>query len=170
MGKPRSEETKRKISETHKRKGTRPPGTKGRRYTMSPEWKKKISDSMKGEKAYWYGKKLPQEQVDKLRPFQFKPGMIPWNKGLGSKSSENEKARKTKQARDWRKAVYERDDYTCQFCGVRGGRLNADHIKRFADYPELRYELSNGRTLCVDCHKTTDTYGWKAYNSRKITQ
>lgn len=167
MGRPCSEETKRKISEAHKKRGTRPPGTKGRHYVMSDEWKQKISDSLKGEKSYWYSKKLPPEQAKKLK--SFKPGNIPWNKGLGTLSSENEKARKTKQAKDWRKAVFERDDYTCQFCNERGGKLNADHIKRFADYPKLRFELANGRTLCEECHKTTDTYGWKPYNNKKDT-
>lgn len=61
----------------------------------------------------------------------------------------------SKKYRAWRTAVFERDDYTCQFCGKRGGKLNADHIKPWAYFPELRYELSNGRTLCLPCHKTT---------------
>lgn len=63
----------------------------------------------------------------------------------------------------WRKQVFNRDNYTCQMCGERGGRLCADHIKPFAHYPELRTELSNGRTLCVDCHKLTPTYGGRRY-------
>lgn len=64
--------------------------------------------------------------------------------------------------REWRTAVFERDDYTCQECGDRGGELNADHIKTFAHHPDLRFELSNGRTLCVPCHRKTDTYGGRA--------
>lgn len=56
---------------------------------------------------------------------------------------------------EWRKAVYVRDDYTCQICGKRGGDLEADHIKPWAYYEDLRYEVSNGRTLCVTCHRTT---------------
>jgi hypothetical protein len=63
------------------------------------------------------------------------------------------------ELRWWRKAVFERDDYTCQKCGVRGGRLNAHHIKSYVLFPELRMDVSNGETLCVDCHKKTDTYG-----------
>jgi 5-methylcytosine-specific restriction endonuclease McrA len=62
---------------------------------------------------------------------------------------------------EWRNNVFERDNFTCQDCDQIGGYLNADHIKPFAFYPELRFELSNGRTLCHDCHKKTDTYGVK---------
>lgn len=60
----------------------------------------------------------------------------------------------------WRKEVFERDNYTCVWCGARNGngknvRLEADHIKPFAYFPDLRYDLSNGRTLCRPCHDTT---------------
>jgi len=62
----------------------------------------------------------------------------------------------------WRKLVFERDDYTCQMCKKRGVVLQADHIKSWTFYPDLRYELSNGRTLCVDCHKDTPNYKGRA--------
>lgn len=52
----------------------------------------------------------------------------------------------------WRKEVFERDNYTCQECFQRGGELHADHIKSFKDYPDLRLDVSNGRTLCRQCH------------------
>ena len=71
---------------------------------------------------------------------------------------------------DWRRQIFERDDYTCQMCGERGGRLEVDHIKPYADYPELRLELSNGRTLCVGCHKKTPTYGWARYWGRRARE
>lgn len=51
--------------------------------------------------------------------------------------------------------------YRCtkQFCKQRGGiKLHADHIKPFAFYPNFRFDLNNGRTLCKPCHQTTDTY------------
>lgn len=60
----------------------------------------------------------------------------------------------------WRKAVYERDNYTCQICGERGGKLNAHHIKTYATHPELRFDLDNGITLCVQCHKSVHPNGW----------
>lgn len=64
-------------------------------------------------------------------------------------------ARYSVEAAKWRKAVFERDDYSCQVCRVRGGYLEADHIKPWAYFPDLRFELSNGRTLCRPCHDKT---------------
>lgn len=63
--------------------------------------------------------------------------------------------RYSKEAQDWRKKVFERDDYTCQHCKVKGGYLEADHIKPFAYFSELRFIVSNGRTLCRKCHDKT---------------
>lgn len=62
----------------------------------------------------------------------------------------------------WRNAVFERDDWTCQHCKVRGGVLHADHIKPYVTHPDLRLDVNNGRTLCAPCHRKTDTYGSKA--------
>ena len=75
------------------------------------------------------------------------------------KTSTARKIRSSKEYMEWRKAVFIRDNYTCVLCGKRGCVLNADHIKKFADYPELRLNIDNGRTLCVNCHRATPTYG-----------
>lgn len=54
----------------------------------------------------------------------------------------------------WRKAVLDRDGHACQHCGKQGDGLCAHHIKSWSRYPELRYEISNGMTLCSECHRT----------------
>ena len=56
---------------------------------------------------------------------------------------------------DWRLAVFTRDSYTCTDCETRGGELHAHHVKPWAYFPELRYEVSNGSTLCESCHEKT---------------
>ena len=66
------------------------------------------------------------------------------------------------QYRDWRNAVFSRDNWTCQFCKIRGGYLEADHIKPWCAFPDLRYDVSNGRTVCRPCHVKLDTHGIKA--------
>ena len=83
-----------------------------------------------------------------------------WN-WQGGITSENEGVRKSAKYKQWRVQVFERDNYTCQLCGVRGGSLHADHIIPFSIDKGKRLELSNGRTLCEACHKKTDTYGGK---------
>lgn len=85
----------------------------------------------------------------------------------------NRRIRYSKKMALWRLGVFTRDDYTCQICGARNGHgktiiLHADHIKPFALFPELRFELSNGRTLCISCHKKTDTFGRKPIYAKKI--
>ena len=62
--------------------------------------------------------------------------------------------RNSKMYKLWRQLVFERDYWECMKCGHHGGDLHAHHIKPFKDYPELRYELSNGITLCIPCHRS----------------
>ena len=81
----------------------------------------------------------------------------------------------TKQYKEWRRKVFERDDFTCQICFVRGGELEAHHkkrmiviIKEFIPNPsklkgyqvrdlllehEPLWDVSNGITLCQPCHR-----------------
>lgn len=82
-----------------------------------------------------------------------------WKGGITPK---NHLLRMSWQYKDWREKVFTRDNYTCQICFIRGGILNADHIKKFANYPELRFDVNNGRTLCISCHKKTDNFGNKS--------
>jgi 5-methylcytosine-specific restriction endonuclease McrA len=57
--------------------------------------------------------------------------------------------------KNWVVGVFKRDGYTCQVCKRIGGDLNAHHIKLWKDFPELRFDVNNGITLCVDCHYLT---------------
>jgi hypothetical protein len=62
----------------------------------------------------------------------------------------------------WRDAVFKRDGYKCIICGHKGSfrnPLQADHIIKKSLHPELMFELNNGRTLCLRCHKRTITWG-----------
>jgi hypothetical protein len=52
----------------------------------------------------------------------------------------------------WRKRVFERDNYMCDSCGQRGGRLAAHHLDGWHWCKEKRLDLDNGTTLCVSCH------------------
>lgn len=71
--------------------------------------------------------------------------------------------RRSDQYKEWRRHVFQRDDYTCQGCGERGGRLNADHELPFSLFPDLRFEILNGRTFCEDCHRK---YGWSFFHEQ----
>jgi hypothetical protein len=72
-----------------------------------------------------------------------------WKGGI---TPVNQAIRNSSGYQVWRTAVFERDDYTCRDCGERGGRLEAHHIHGFAHYPDERFVVENGKTLCLACH------------------
>lgn len=150
---------------------------------LSEEHRKKLSESHKGQVNKNKGKKITNFII---KESNFKKGRIPWNKGIkmskesrikssishkknarkgkdhhnwkGGLTTINQKIRNSLEYRLWRDAVFERDKWICGWCGIVGGKLHADHIKPFALFPELRFSIDNGRTLCIPCHKKTDTY------------
>jgi len=75
-----------------------------------------------------------------------------WN-WKGGISDENSKIRRSYKYNEWRQAVYKRDHWTCRICREKIKHPIAHHIKAFNDYPELRFEVKNGITLCRSCHR-----------------
>jgi len=55
--------------------------------------------------------------------------------------------------REWRTTVFERDNYTCRKCHIRGVRLHVHHLKNYSEHEGLRFVPINGVTLCESCHK-----------------
>ena len=92
--------------------------------------------------------------------FHVKENSSNWIKDRSKLKNKDHSIRWSSDAERWRKRVFERDQYTCQICGNKSGKqnpveLNAHHIKRFSEYPRLRFDISNGITLCSRCHKRT---------------
>ncbi len=73
-----------------------------------------------------------------------------WNPNLTDEERENGRMIPGYEA--WREAVFKRDNYTCLCCKKRGGKLCAHHKDNYSEFPELRIEVSNGVTLCEECH------------------
>lgn len=77
-----------------------------------------------------------------------------WKGGIGGL---NVVIRRSREYSDWRESVFKRDDWNCQKCGARSKsgcyvRIEAHHKKPFATFPELRFVVDNGLTLCKPCH------------------
>lgn len=70
----------------------------------------------------------------------------------GFATTEQHMARNNTYYKEWVRNVFQRDNYTCQCCGKRGGNLNAHHLYNFAEYEDLRYDVENGITFCEECH------------------
>lgn len=163
---PMSEEIKRKISLA--KMGT-PSWNKGIAWSL--EMRKKLSIAHQGQKNPMKGKKNPNI-IGEKHPMWGKSNVAAIgaknNNWKGGITSLYIKIRNCKRSIIWRNEVFERDNYTCQECGKRGGRLNADHIKEFsliisenkitsleeAYKCEELWDINNGGTLCnTPCHK-----------------
>lgn len=136
IGRKLSDETKRKISK----------GLRGKKHTE--ETKKKVVAAL-------IGRKWTESQREKYtKSYKSNPknyGKTPWN--WQGKSSEEVRIRHSTKYKDWRLAVYTKDGFACVGCGDnKGHNLQAHHIMSFADYPDLRFDVSNGVTLCKQCH------------------
>ena len=152
-----------------------PPSRKGVRLTV--EHKQKVSNGMKGKRNS-LGYKHSEENIRLRKLNATRPAL-----GKFGKDHPHWKEVKTSplrhtirccfQYRQWRSDVYTRDSYSCVLCGKKGGELNADHFpKLFSEilreyniktYDEAisceeLWNINNGRTLCVPCHRNTPSF------------
>lgn len=66
---------------------------------------------------------------------------------------KNEKKHLDVQYQLWATSVKNRDGWTCRMCdGGCSGRLEAHHIYDWTNFPEKRYQIKNGITLCHAHH------------------
>jgi len=167
-----SEEIKRKISGTLKGKSKpwakgKPSGASGKRWYLSAEARRKMSESHKGmryskernKKVSESRKKIMTEEL-KERISKSESGKNHWNWEGGQKRYKHSCI--ARQYKKWRLAVFTKDNFTCVNCQKVGGYLIAHHAKGWAKYPKLRYKINNGITLCKNCHSLTDNYKGKA--------
>lgn len=124
---PYSADRLKNMSEAAKKYNIKPPSRKGSK--LSEEQRKKMSIYLKGINS----------------------GGKQWN-WKGGISEKNKLIRASFEYKQWREAVFKRDNWTCQKYGIKGGILHPHHIKNFSEYPELRFEINNGITLSKNAH------------------
>ena len=91
-----------------------------------------------------------------------------WIDGLGrTRTTARRWDMRTTRYQNFRRSVLERDKYTCVSCGSEED-LHVDHILPYSQYPEGRYDVSNGRVLCHPCHKLTPTYAGKLVSYKPV--
>ena len=126
------------------------------------EWREKAKENFTGHTRL--GSKHTKESNEKNRIAHL--GKIAWNKSkfflkIRGENHWNWKGgislrdNKSIEYRQWRKQVFEKDNYTCQNCFKKkevSGKLHAHHLYYYSIFKELRYAVKNGMTLCTNCH------------------
>ncbi len=147
--------------------------SEGTMLACTPEKNKNQSQRMQGKPSRAAGKKWKLSHIKRC-PTTAGENNTSWKGGV---TPLHRKIRTSPEYGAWRMAVYRRDNWTCVFCGVKGTGakarrgevvLHADHIKPFAEYPELRFDVNNGRTLCATCHRQTETWGGRTKFQKKV--
>ncbi|WP_052071030.1 HNH endonuclease [Rhodococcoides fascians] len=114
--------------------------------TLSAEHRAAIGAGVSGSYEERYGDRAEEERAKRRNGNRERWVDVP-------RKPQRDKHNADHRYKDWRTAVFQRDDYTCRECGQRGGHLHAHHILRWATHPEARYDVDNGLTLHETCHR-----------------
>jgi len=152
--KPLTEEHRLKLSKAHKGK---PSWNKGKKF--SEETKKKMSEAKLGKKGSEKQREMMRNRCGEKHPR--------WIKDR-TKKLERHQLKNSKEWKIWRGEVFERDNYTCQECGMSGVYIEPHHIIPIrSNRKEILFNIKNGITLCRPCHQKTI---WKeSYYERKYS-
>ncbi len=128
----------------------------------------RISNFKKGHIPWNKDKKVPS-LIGNSNGFQ--KGQITWNKGKkgflagdkhynwkGGITPKNRRLRASTDWKRWRQMVFERDNYTCNYCGAKNCEIHPHHKIHLANclkynFNGLIFDVNNGQTLCVPCHQ-----------------
>jgi len=158
------------------------PWSKGKKLpSLSENHKARLRKVLKGRKSPNIGKRLsyvternlnnnPMKNINsRLKMCLSKKGGVPWNKGIGIPKPLYYQIRNSVKYYQWRSDIYSRDNWTCQTCQERGCKIEAHHKKDFVQIIKDNniktleealnclelWDLNNGVTLCLDCHRLT---------------
>lgn len=119
-----------------------------------------------------YRREDSREKMLVIKATQTGPNNPAWNAEL---SDEDRVDRRTlDHIKKWAADVKCRDDFTCQLCLDRGGKLHSHHLDSYREHPDRRADITNGVTLCVQCHKAFHakygqkvTYEWQYHEFKQ---
>lgn len=139
-------------------------------YKPTDEHLRKLSESHMGHIPWNKGKKMPESVIIALK--NRKGSKVIWSEDRKNRFKErmsgernprwvtdrnqidlNKRRNWSKECINWRESVYRRDNYRCKIgspdCITT---IQAHHILGWKLYPELRFEINNGITLCLVHH------------------
>ena len=175
-----SEKTKKKLSLAHK--GMKKPWAGRYKHNpLSDEHKRKIKEALKGRKRPPFSRKTKRKmslaKIGKPGNAKGKKWSLESRERRRGEGNPNWRGGRSKKRRsyhstdrnyiEWRKEIFEYDNYTCWICEEKSGNgyrfeIMVHHLYSWAEYPKLRYSVRNGITLCKECHKL---YG---YHNNKL--
>jgi len=113
-------------------------------------WIKQLEPTVLTNGKYWLGKKRGTFSLEtRIKMGESRRGSksVNWIKDRTKLKTQGD--RRSYAYSNWRKEVWKRDNFTCRIKNNDcKGRIEAHHILGYAEYPELRYQINNGITVC----------------------